>query len=379
MAFTYTKRKDGRLMKRVNVCGKQQTLYSYDAKDLEKQWIEAKSLDIQNKQMPQDISFKDFAEKWIEINSAGKAEATVKEYKYIINTYLINKIGNIKLKNLRKIDIQDIQKELLENEHYELSQKVIRFAKAILNEATENNYMQKNVAINIKSPKVIHKEKEILTKEEDELLIDCANTHKHGFFFLLLRYTGMRKEEIAALTVDDIDLENKIIKINKAVTFIHNQPKIKTTKNKKSREIPILDVVSSELEKRINYCKNNKIKYLFTKQTDSKSMLSDSSIKRMLESFLLEINNLNKKKIQDNQEADDSNNEQERIGLKEIKFSLHQLRHSYCTMLYYANIKLKEAQRLMGHSSADMVYNIYTHLDSQKEDSLNSLNEYLKN
>ena len=35
MAFTYTTRADGRLMKRVSINGKMQSIYSYDVKDLE--------------------------------------------------------------------------------------------------------------------------------------------------------------------------------------------------------------------------------------------------------------------------------------------------------------------------------------------------------
>ena len=44
---------------------------------------------------------------------------------------------------------------------------------------------------------------------------------------------------------------------------------MKATKNKKNREIPILDIVYNDLEKRIDYCKENKIKYLFTMQTNN--------------------------------------------------------------------------------------------------------------
>ena len=46
MAFTYTTRKDGRLMKRVSVNGRLITLYSTNPKDLEKQYIEKKSQDL---------------------------------------------------------------------------------------------------------------------------------------------------------------------------------------------------------------------------------------------------------------------------------------------------------------------------------------------
>lgn len=369
MAFTYTTRKDGRLMKRVSVNGELKTIYSNNPKDLEKQYIELKYLDKKNIHMQDSITFKTFAKNWLEIHSAGKSEGTIKEYNYILNNYLIKNLGNYELKTIKKIDIQQIQKDLLEGGHMELAQKVIRFVKSILNEAVENDYITKNVAMNIKSPKIVKTEKQILTEEEDDLLIECSKIHKHGLFFLLLRYSGMRKEEITALEINDIDLEQKIIRINKATSFIHNQAKVKETKNKKNREVPVLDIVYNDLENRIDYCKKNKIKYLFTMQTNNKKMLSDTAIKRMLESFLLCMNKLYFEKHKEDENKED---------LKQIHFSLHQLRHSYCTMLYYANIGIKEAQNLMGHSSADMVYDIYTHLDSKKEDTLNSLNNYLK-
>lgn len=376
MAFTYTIREDGRLMKRVSVKGRLKSIYSDNPKDLERQYIDLKYKLNNNINIENEITFKYFATEWLEIHSAGKSDGTIREYKYIVNNYLIKNLGNLKLKVIKKYDIQKIQKQLLENGHQELAQKVIRFAKSILNEAVECDYINKNIAMNIKSPKIIRKDKQILTKEEDNLLIECANTHKHGLFFLLLRYSGMRKEEIVALEVNNIDLENKTILINKAVNFIHNQAKLKTannsniptTKSKKSREVPILDIVYDMLEKRIKYCKSHNIKYVFTKQTKPKGMLSDTAIRRMLESSLLYINKLNKEKHKDDENKD---------NLKEIYFTLHQLRHSYCTMLYYAGIKIKEAQSLMGHASADMVYDIYTHLDLQKEDTLNSLNSYL--
>ena len=47
-------------------------------------------------------------------------------------------------------------------------------------------------------------------------------------------------------------------------------------------------------------------------------------------------------------------------------------------MLYYSGIGIKEAQELMGHSSADMVYNIYTHLDMEKGKTYNKLQEITK-
>lgn len=221
---------------------------------------------------------------------------------------------------------------------------------AILNDAIANDNLTKNPCTGIKKIKVIHGKRKILTSEQDKKLL--ASNHKHAIFFRVLRYIGMRRQEIVPLEPDDIDLDNKIIMIYKAVSFAKNQPTLKTTKNKKSRKVPIPDIIYNELKERVEYCRKHKLKYLFYKQTNNNSMLSQEAIRCMTDSFCKDIG---------------------------FEFTPHQLRHSYCTMLYYAGIGLKEAQSLMGHSSAKMVYDIYTHLDAEKETPINPINDYLNN
>jgi integrase len=249
------------------------------------------------------------------------------------------------------------------------AKKALQLIKRILNEAIDNDIIIKNVANNIKPPKLIPKEKLPLSDDIDSKLL--TSNSKYALFFILMRYTGMRKEEIVPITIHDIDLINKTISIYKAVTFIHNQPVLKTTKNKKSRVVPILDITYEQVEKLYNTAIREKRELLFVKETDKK-MLTDSSIKRHLESFLYDINKTyekEQKKLDEDFKLTDKN---------KIKFTCHQLRHSYCTMLYYAGIKIKEAQNLMGHSSADMVYNIYTHLDNTRENTAQTINNYIE-
>lgn len=42
----------------------------------------------------------------------------------------------------------------------------------------------------------------------------------------------------------------------------------------------------------------------------------------------------------------------------------HDLRHTYCTMLYEAGIDVLTAKEQMGHSDVKTTLGIYTHLDS---------------
>lgn len=349
--FNYTTRKDGRLMKKVTINGKAKYLYSDNPKDLEKQYIELKHLSYSGFASSSDtVRFKDFALKWKEINSTGKENGTINEYNFLLNSYLVPTLGNMKIKDIK---IYNVKQMLNDMENIpSTAKKTLQLLKRILNDAVDNDIVIKNVAQNIKAPKVMRKEKSPLTLEEDKLLI--SSNSKYAPFFILMRYTGMRKEEIVPLTKDDIDLKNKTISINKAVTFIHNQPVLKDTKNKKTRTVPILNIIYDLVEKLVENC-NNENKLIFIKQSDKK-MLTDSAIKRHLESFLYSVNKDTK---------------------KSLKFTCHQLRHSYCTMLYYADVKIKKAQELMGHQSADMVYNIYTHLDEQRENADELLNNYI--
>ena len=51
------------------------------------------------------------------------------------------------------------------------------------------------------------------------------------------------------------------------------------------------------------------------------------------------------------------------------RFTAHQLRHTYATMLYDAGVDVKTAQDFLGHADPTVTMNIYTHLSSQKKES----------
>lgn len=345
--MTYTIRKDGRLMKKKQFNGKTYYLYSDNEKDLYNQYVDLNYKLNTEKISSNKILFKDYAEKWLILNSSGKSEATIKEYRYIIQSYLIKYFGNKYIDKIKREDIQKLQSDILDQGHTELAHKCIRFMKTICNEAIIDDYLIKNPCLNIKEPKLIHKEKEVLTKEQDKLLLESKN--KYAPFFRIMRYTGMRREEIVALTLDDVKIKNKTISVNKAVSLVSNQPKLKETKNKKCRTIPILDIIYNDVESTLKEAKQNNQKYLFVRQSDKK-ILTHGSILHMTENICKDLG---------------------------FNFTPHQLRHSFCTMLYYSGIKIKEAQNLMGHSSAKMVYDLYAHLDLQKEDTSMKINTYL--
>ncbi len=361
-------RQDGRYVATATINGKRKFFYGDSPKEVEKKLTEARYLTYQGINVDDNkVTLKQWAEKWYEINISQQEYNTKRNIRILLDTHIYPSIGNIRIKDLKVYNVKQLQKDMLEKGLTSTCNRTITTIKRILNDAVENDIIQKNVAFNIKSVKYNKVEKKPLSIYEDNLLYETSQDHKYGLFFLILRYAGLRTEEIVPLTVQDIDLKNKRININKAVYFEKNNPNMKTTKNKKSRKVPILDVIYNELEKQTRGRKKEEL--LFTKQTD-KTMLTTASTRWMLTSFLIAINKLHEKKQKE------KNKDFVLTEKNKIYFTNHQLRHSYCTMLYYAGIKIKKAQELMGHSSADMVYNIYTHLDEERENVDETLNDY---
>ena len=163
---------------------------------------------------------------------------------------------------------------------------------------------------------------------------------------LIMVYCGLRRGELTALTWDDIDLESNIITVNKAWDYKNNR--LKGTKSKAgNRMIPIPEMLSNRLK--------------LAKKSNKKSSLVivNENGERMIEYDWQKWN-------------------RQLCSATGLNFTWHCLRHTYATILYDADIGVKEAQNLLGHSSVEVTMDIYTHLSEQKKTaSADKLNKFI--
>lgn len=367
--FTYTTRKDGRLMKKVTINGTPKYLYSDNPDDLEKQYIDLKyktnnGLTVEN----DSTTVKQWSNQWLDLYKKDKQEATIQMYKQIINNYIVPKLGYIKLKNLKQKDIVSLLNDMDAKGITRRKDITLLTIEQILDKAIENDYIYKNVARGIKIKKYKSPEKEPLSSN---LISDIQNLAKidfRAFMILFMIYTGLRKEEVAPLQYKDIDLDAKYITINKAVTFIHNTPKLKSTKNESIRKVPILNVIYDKLSELKSQHTDNE--YVFSNTLGK--MMSDTTMKRQIQ-YVINILNKNFEKQQK-----DINPEFVLTDENKIYFTYHQLRHTYVCILHKAGVDLKEAQAFTGHKTIQILLDIYTHLDEEdKTNAINKLNNYI--
>ena len=359
--MTYTIRKNGTLMKKVEYKGVPYYLYSMDKEELYKKYIDLK-YKLQNDKTVNNnnITFKAYADKWFDLNISNKELATQNTVKNRIN-HMNKYIGSISLKNIKPNDIQNIVTSMQKDGFTEITNRTLMDCRRIFDNAVVNDIIEKNPCLGIKKIKYQKSERNTLTIDQDKKVLDLALLHKYGSFILIIRYCGLRPEEAVALSINDVNLKNKTLHIHSAASLVKNQPTIKSTKNLKIRDIPIPDIIFDSIKKQVKSQKKIGSNFVFGKETDKLSMWTKQALKSHLKTFL---NDLNKNCKEDKEK---------------IIFSYYILRHSYCTMLYYSGIDIKEAQRLMGHSSAKMVYDIYTHLDLERENSKDKINSYITN
>lgn len=357
MAFTYTTRKDGRLMKRVSVNGKLKTLYSDNARDLEKQYIEYKHLDNKGADIENEtITVSTWTDEWLKTYKKNVTKGTYKMYSDIVRLYIKPNIGNIKLKKLKQSDIVNLINKLEEKNLTKTITDTLILIKSLLNKAVENDYIYKNVALGITAKRRAKPEKIPLTTETINKITELAQTNDNAFMILFLIYTGLRRGEVIPLQYKDIDIDNKIINVDKAVYIATNQPEIKDTKNHESRKVPIFNIIYNRLVEMKK--KHNNDEYVFPSKHNK--IMSQTSIRRKLDNVLHLLN----KDIEKDEDK--------------ITFTLHQLRHTFACILYKAGIDAKQAQLWTGHKDIRVLLDIYTHLDSQdNQQSVDKVNQFL--
>lgn len=275
------------------------------------------------------ITFKELTEEFINHSKLYKEYNTIRSYQNYANAF--KPLNDIKIININKSKIQKTVDSLINSN---LSNSTIKeylkrstlFFKYYI-ENYNNNYT--NPINKIILPKIEKKSnKKALTKSELDFLlkkIKCIN-YDYYIISLLAGTCGLRAGEILGLTWNDIDELNNLININKQWKRINN--KVYGFGNLKSnnsmRLIPIPPKTLKELKE-----------YHSFSITDINNRICPFNESK--------IHTLNKK-------------------LKSISnISIHELRHTYATLLISNGIDFKTASEILGHDIEQLI-KTYSHV-----------------
>lgn len=355
------KRADGRYCKQI-LLGyypdgrrKMKTIYGTTIKEVEKKERECRNMIEQGIVEENNITVCEWSEMWLKTYKANVSYNTYQMYSNALQNHINPVLGDILLKNVKTIQIQQLINQLTEKGNSRSAEIVRLTVKQFMHQALDEGYIYKDVVGGVKAVKHQSKEKRTLTDIEKTSIQKADLTAKQRVFLDIMLYTGLRRGEVLALTTDDINLSDKMLTVNKSLYFEVNNANIKEPKSKAGyRQIPIPDRLIDELMAYILSLENN---ILFT--MNNGNYMTKSSFRKFWDGIISSVK----------RSAENPN---------DITFTPHIFRHTYATNLYYAGVDIKTAQYFLGHSSLSMTLEIYTHLDKQHINSeIDKLNKYL--
>ncbi|MBE7055031.1 MAG: site-specific integrase [Ruminococcaceae bacterium] len=363
------KRADGRYCKQILIGYKpdgtrrMRTIYGKTIKEVEKKLSEIhKQIDL-GINLSDDLTVCQWGDTWLKTFKTDIANNTYVRYSGIVRNQINPIIGDLPLTGVRLHTLQKMINELSEQYAPATVKKIKDVLHQMFEQAVRSQYIAINPAECIAIPKFHQKNREVISMEHVKIIEEFCKDYKHGTFVMTLLYTGMRRGEILALRVQDIDFENEMIFVTKAVEFICNTPNIKTPKTPKSnRAIPILNPLIPYLKKAVEG--KEKTEFVFTGYDGN--LYTKSSIQRLFKAFNRDYNRyINRSKAEEEHET--------------VHFTMHQFRHTFCTMMYDAGVDVKTAQDILGHSSVNVTLDIYTHLSREKKNiNIDKMNSYIE-
>lgn len=277
--------------------------------------------------------------------------STWRGYKTAIEAHIRPQLGNIKLKKLTVLNIQDWVNELVQEE---LSPKTIKnyysVLRLIITQAVKWDYIRSNPCSNITLPKIKKSESKYYKYDDVKRLLNALNLVSEDFLdykvaIYLALFGGLRKGEILGINEDDVLYGSNQIKIKRnrmiapKVGVYEDTPKTDSS----IRTISLPDYVMTMIQELIKK-QNERQQLLGNKWRGSKALIKGleggalypQNLQRWFTKFLKE-NNL------------------PHIGL-------HGLRHTHTAMLIDTTDNITQISKRLGHSESSITLSTYAHL-----------------
>ncbi|MCG8514512.1 MAG: site-specific integrase [Halanaerobiales bacterium] len=314
---------------------------------------------------PGGYTVKEYLLYWLENYAESQLAGTTYDgYTMIVNTHIIPALGAIKLDQLHPMHIQTyLNKKRVkgrkDGQPGGLSEKTLlqhyRILSKSLNQAVKWQRIKYNPIRAVDAPKPEKKNKIVaMTKVQVKKLLNTVENDPwmYSFIFVALR-TGMRRSELLGLRWEDVDLENKTIRVRQVlVTKMGTGTMIKGTKNLSStRSISITDAVINVLKKHKK--RQTEIRLFLQSEYNSLDLVFCKE-----NGTIYNPSTVNKRYRKARKKA----------GLSDM-YTIHVLRHTFATMMLKADVNPKIVQEMLGHSVISTTLDTYSHVtpNMQKE------------
>lgn len=288
----------------------------------------------------------------IYIAHASIKPSTLADYKSMLGKHINPVFGNKAVNSITRLDIKNFLRQKLKDgltvstvDHFRACLSNV-FETALDNDEIENNPASQLGRIATRG-QLSHKSEVVptfLTRVELAKLLATFLEHapNHYPLALLLARTGVRVGEAVALQWNDIDFDHAVMTISRS----KSRTLIDTPKSGKSRDVDISKQLLTVLKERKSEAKSN---WVFP-GTKSETVDATAWRRRTFNKMLI------------------------LAGLKKMR--VHDLRHTYASLMLEQGQPLIYIQRQLGHHSIQITADIYSHLiPSSDNKAVNALDD----
>lgn len=290
----------------------------------------------------------DLLTKWYEESAKpNTSPGTAAEYKRIVDSHIIPRIGSVKLSALRPLHIQSM---LTTMESDKVGARTRQYCYVTLHRAfviaMRWQLLSRNPCDGVDPPRVTKRPVTPLTPEQAKTLLTISQTNRFHAVYVLALTTGMRQGELFGLQWEDVDLKNGILQVRHSLENVNNKLRLKEPKSESGkRQLALPEMAVKALW-------DHKAKQLAEGLAGCPYVFPDSDGGLLRRSNFLKWSWF---KI--------------RIAAKLEKVHFHDLRHSCASLMLADGVHMKSIQAILGHSTISMTMDTYAHLmpDSQRQ------------
>ena len=256
-----------------------------------------------------------------------KKPRTCDTEEHLFRNWIKPVVGEKALKDISAFDCERIKKQM---RGAEKSERTVEYALAVLRQVFTvagklKLYAGPNPLREVDKPKFDNRKQRFLTKEETTLLMDELKTRSRQLYQIAMisLHAGLRFGEIAGLAWQDIDMGRGL--------FL-----LRDTKNAESRFAFMTEALKQEI---MTMTPGGPSELVFKDKTGGKIQSVSATFDRVVESLGLNTG----------------------ITDRRMKFTFHNLRHSFASNLVSIGIDLFRVQQLLGHKTPKMTLR-YSHM-----------------
>jgi integrase len=290
-----------------------------------------------------------FLDRWLDDIASSIRASTLKSYRDIVRVHLQPELGHVRLTKLTPAQVQTM---LTSKTASGLSPRRVQYIRAVLRsalaQALDWSLVARNAAELTRAPKVVYDEVKPLSVEQARALLAAVRDDRLEALYVLALSTGMRQGELLGLRWEDVDLEQRTLRVSMTLHRVNGEYQLQEPKTQRSRRAIVLPRVAADALGRHQGRQNEeraltgdweRTDLVFT--TDRGAPLHGSSITHRFQDLL------------------------ERAGLPRQRF--HDLRHGCATLLLAQGVQGRSIMGALGHSQIGLTMNTYGHLTPSME------------